>query len=237
MQFGQLRRREFITLLGGAAAWPLAAHAQQPVMPMIGFLSSRASSGSATLIAAFHQGLKEAGYVEGQNTMIAFRWAEGHYDRLPALAAELVGMRVTVMVAAGGGPTPRVARAATTTIPIVFMTGDDPVAVGLVESFNRPGGNATGVSQLAIAMEAKRLEILRELIPKISVIAMLINPNNPQSSVQSKEISDAARVIGVQLHILNASTEQDFETVFPMLIRQQTEALIVGADPFFTSRS
>jgi putative ABC transport system substrate-binding protein len=227
-----MKRRDFITLLGGAAAWPGAVRAQQP-MPVIGFLSSRSPGESAHLVAAFRQGMKETGYVEGQGLAIAFRWAEGRYDRLPALAAELVNLRVPVIAATGGSVTALAAKAATATIPIVFATGVDPVELGVVASFNRPGGNLTGVSQFASVLAAKRLELLREIEPKANVIAFLANQRSPSTKSETKEMQETARTLGLQLQILSASSERDFETAFTTLIRRRAAALVVAADPFF----
>ncbi len=235
MQFDQLKRREFITLLGGAAGWPLAARAQQPSMPLIGFLNGASPDGYAPYVAAFRQGLKEAGYVEGQNATIEYRWAEGQYDRLPALAADLVRRQVTV-IAATSSPAARAAKAATSTVPIVFTTADDPIRLGLVVSLNRPGGNATGVSSLLVDLGSKQLGLLRELAPGTTAIAVLVNPNFPGTERQLRDVEVAARVLGLQLIVLRASTEREMETAFANVARQGGVALLVGVDPFFLER-
>jgi len=236
MQFDQMKRRNFITLLGGAAAaWPVTARSQQAAMPVIGFLSSRSPRESASVVAGFRQGLKEAGYREGQNVHIAFRWVEGQFDQLPALAAELVEIQVAVILAAGGTVTGLAAKAATATIPIVCI-GTDPDKVGLVASLSRPGGNVTGISPLSWPLEAKRLGLLRELVPRAAVIAVLINPNSPVAEMESEEIQAAARATGQQIHILNASSESNIDAAFTNLVQQRVGALLVGADPFFDSR-
>jgi putative tryptophan/tyrosine transport system substrate-binding protein len=230
-----MRRRELVLLFGGAlmAAHPLRA--QQKAVPMIGFLSSRSPSEAATVVAAFHQGLAGTGYVEEQNLAIEYRWAEGRYDRLPALAADLVGRQVDVIVATGGTPSAVAAKSATLTIPIVFISSD-PVKYGLVASFSRPGGNATGFSVLGDELLPKRLELLSELVPQARVIALLVNPNNTDTERSLGDMQDAARVKRVQLHILKADTESGIDAAFTFLVQLHARALVVGADPFFDGR-
>jgi putative tryptophan/tyrosine transport system substrate-binding protein len=231
-----VNRRQFITLLGGAvAAWPLTVRAQQGAMPVIGFLSSRSPGESASVVGGFRQGLKEAGYAEGRNVHIAFRWAEGRYDPLPALAAELVDIQVAVIVAVGGTQTGLAAKAATSTVPIVNI-GSDPDRVGLVASLNRPGGNVTGISVLSWPLTPKRLELLRELVPTIGIAGVLINPNGAHAELESREIQAAAQAIGQQIRILSAATEADLHTVFTSVAQHGIGALVLGADAFFDSR-
>jgi putative ABC transport system substrate-binding protein len=232
-----MRRRDFISLLSGAAAvWPLAGRAQQPAMPVIGFLNGGSPDGYAPMVAAFRQGLKEAGYVEGQNVTIEYRWAEGHYDRLPTIAADLVHRGVTV-IAATSTPAAFSAKAATTTIPIVFTTGADPVQLGLVNSLSQPGGNVTGVAQLNVELGPKWLELLHELVPTAKVMALLLNPTSPAAETQAREVYAAAGTRGLQLHVLHASAERDFDTVFAGLAQLKVSGLAIGgADPFFVSR-
>jgi putative tryptophan/tyrosine transport system substrate-binding protein len=230
-----MKRREFITLLGGASTWPLAARAQQP-MPVIGFLSARSPEDSSDPLAGFRRGLKEGGFVEGQNVVIEFRWANGEYSRLPQMAAELVRRHVNVIAAVGGELSGVAAKRATNIIPIAFATGSDPIKGGLVESFNRPGGNATGVTTLTNFMEAKRLGLLRELAPKAEVIGVLVNPNFPVSVIQLRDIEAAAPALGRRLVVAKASTDAELEDAFGRLIRERAEALLVGADPYFDVR-
>ena len=231
-----MRRRDFIIFLAGAmAAWPLAARAQQKAMPVIGVLSPASPGPFAPFMAAFRQGLSEAGYVEGQNLAIEYRWAEGHYDRLPALAADLVGRKVDLIMA-NSPPAALAAKSATSTIPIVFRGGADPVGDGLVASLARPGGNLTGVSFLADELTAKRLELLSELVPRAGVIALLVNPNNPSAERVIQEVQEAARAKGVQLSILKASTETEIDAAFASLSELAAGALLVAADPFLSSR-
>ncbi len=232
------RRDTLLALLafgaGGLVA-PLIANAQQPAIPVIGFLSSRSPSESTSLVAGFRQGLSEAGYVEGQNVHIAFRWAEGQYDRLPALAAELVRSRVAVIATVGGNVSGLAAKAATATIPIVAV-GSDPDKVGLVASLNRPGGNVTGVSPLNYLLDAKRLELLHELVPTAAVIAVLVNPTSPVAERQARDIKAAARVVGQQIHILYAGGERAIDASFASLTQQKAGALLISTDPFFNTR-
>jgi putative ABC transport system substrate-binding protein len=232
-----MRRREFITLLGGAAAaWPIAARAQQAGVPVIGFLNPASLDTRRDWIAAFYQGLAAAGYVEGRNVTIEYRWAEGRNDRLPALATDLVQRRVAVMVAADGTAAAVAAKGATATIPIVFMVGADPVELGFVESVGRPGGNMTGVSALAVGTAAKRLQIVHELIPATEEIAFLRNPTNPNfSALETRELQGAAVVVGVRLLLLNASNPPEIEEAFANIVAQRVGALLLGTDPLFIS--
>jgi putative tryptophan/tyrosine transport system substrate-binding protein len=228
-----MKRRQFITVLGGAVAWPLVARAQQPAMPVIGFLSSRTSAQAGYVIAAFRKGLEEAGYVEGRNVGIEFRFADGQNDRLPELAADLVRRQVAVIVAGGtSGP----AKQATTTIPIVFTTGSDPVVIGLVTSISRPDGNLTGATFYSAALIGKQLELLREIAPQSAQIGLLINPKAPSAESEVNDALTATRAVGLQLHVFRASTEPELETSFANLARFSNVALLVGVDPYFDSR-
>ena len=230
-----MKRREFITLLGGAAvARPLAAQ-QQPAMPVVGFLSTLSPTNmAANVMNDFRQGLKEAGFVEGQNVKVEYRWAEGHYDRLQALAADLVRGQVAVIAATGGEPSPQVVKAATQTIPIVFMANGDPVAAGLVASLNRPGGNLTGVTIFGMIAAGKRLELLRQLVPKASTIGYLMNPDNPNQELEN--VQDAARSLGQQILVLNAHGGQEIETAFTTIAKERIAGLLVASDPLFFDR-
>jgi putative ABC transport system substrate-binding protein len=230
-----MKRREFITLLGrGAVAWPFAARAQQPAMPVIGFLHPASPEAAARQMAAFRQGLKETGYVEGQNVGIEYRWAEGHYERLPALAADLVRREVAVIAATGGGGSS--ALAATATIPIVFNNVSDPVKSGLVASFNRPGGNITGTVSLDGPLVGKQLGLLQKLVPDAALIAVLVNPDNASAESATRDVQEAAHSTGQQLLVLRASTEGEFDAAFATMAQQKAEALLVASDPFFFSQ-
>jgi putative tryptophan/tyrosine transport system substrate-binding protein len=231
-----MRRRKFITLLGSAAAWPLAARAQQASVPIIGFMSSRAAPDSAYLVAAFRKGLGEAGYIEGQNVAIEFRWANGRYDQLPALAADLVKQNIAVLTAVGGEPSALAAKAATSTIPIVFTIGGDPMKIGLVATMNRPGGNATGVSLLAIEPEAKRLAMLHELVPKGALIAVLINPNFGDFESRTRELSAAARTLSRRIEYYKATSDAELELALSRIAQENAAALLPTGDPFFDTR-
>jgi len=232
-----MRRRELITLLGGAAvAWSFAARAQQQAVPVIGFLSMRSPEDIPHLRAAFRRGLAENGYVEGQNVTIEYRWARGQYDQLPALAAELAGRPVVVFVTAGGEPAALAAKAATSSIPIAFVIGGDPVKVGLAASYNRPGGNATGISILTSTLDPKRLGLLHQLVPQAATVGVLLNPNFPGSEGQLKAAQEAARAIGLQIFDLRASDDHEVEAIFETVAQQRIPALVVCADPFFDTR-
>jgi putative ABC transport system substrate-binding protein len=235
MQFDQLKRREFITLLGGAAAWPLAARAQQAAMPVIGFLASTSPTAWAPYLTAFKQGLREAGYIEGQNVTIEYRWAEGDYARLPALAADLVRRHVAVLVAVGGSSSAKAAKAASSTIPIVFTTGGDPVGLGLVASLNRPGGNVTGVALLVAEMESKRFGLLRDMVPTATLVAVLLNSRSPVSTTELNDVQEAARAVGQQIHILNASSEQDWTRPSRVLPSSESEHCSLARTLFSTA--
>jgi putative tryptophan/tyrosine transport system substrate-binding protein len=234
-----VRRREFITLIGSAAgAWPLAARAQQSAMPVIGVLSAEWPNLFTDRLRAFRDGLSETGYVEGRNLAIEYRWAEGRNDRLPELAAELVRRHVTTIVAAGTTPGALAAKSATTTIPIVFYVGADPIEVGLVTSLSRPGSNVTGVVTLNVEVAAKRLELLHEVVPKATIVALLINPSNTAlADTLTRDLEAAAHTLGLELHVLHASSEREIDTAFETLARLRAGALVIGADAMFNSRS
>jgi putative tryptophan/tyrosine transport system substrate-binding protein len=231
-----VRRRRFITLIGGAAAWPLVARAQQAAIPVIGLLSSRSPGEAAPSVAALRAGLAKVGYVEGQNVTIEYRWAEGHYDRLPALAVELTRRQVAVIVAMGGEPSALAAKAATQTIPIVFNSGGDPVKLGIVASLNRPGDNATGVSMLFVELGPKQLEMLHKLLPKVAVIAVLVNPTMASAEKETQDALAAGRALGKQVHIVTASREGEIGTAFGDVVKHGAGALLVAPDPFFFAR-
>jgi putative ABC transport system substrate-binding protein len=230
-----MKRREFISLLGGAAAaWPLAAGAQQPAMRVIGFLSARSPASGAFMAAAFRQGLSESGFVEGRNLRIEYRWAEGHYDRLAELADDLVRRQVAIIAAISGTPAALAAKAATTTIPIVFGNGGDPLTSGLVASLNRPGGNMTGMTFYTVALAGKRLELMRALVPTAGAMGFLVNRNNPAEEPEIRDAEAAARSHGVQLHVLNITSERDIDAAFTtILLERRVDALVVGSDPVF----
>jgi putative ABC transport system substrate-binding protein len=231
-----MHRRHFITLLSAAAAWPFAARAQQQAMPVVGFLSARSPEESEYLTEAFRQGLKDGGYVEGQNVAVEFRWARGQYDRLPEMATDLVSRRVSVLAAVGGDSAPLAAKRATSTIPIVFLMGSDPVSAGLVESFNRPGPNVTGVTLLTNLMEPKRLGLLRELAPGASLFGVLLNPSFPPAALQLQQIEEAARSIRQRITVVRASTDEELDAAFAALVEQRVDAMLVAADPYFNTR-
>ena len=231
-----MKRRAFISLLGGAAAWPLAARAQQPAMPVIGFLNSVSAGPFRQFVDAFRRGLNETGFVEGQNVMIDYRWAEGQYDRLPELATDLVRRNVAVIAATGGAASGLAAKAATVTTPIVFIHAVDPVKLGFVASLNRPGGNATGIYLFTAALEPKKLELLHELVPKAVVIGVLVNPRNPNVESVSTGLQTAARTLGLQTYVVNADTQREVGAAFATFVEQRIGALVVAADPFFNSQ-
>jgi len=231
-----VRRRKFIALIGGAGAWPLAARGQQSAVPVVGFMSSRSPEDSAHLVAAFRRGLAEGGFVEGQNVATEFRWANGDYDRLPAMAADLVNQQVAVIVAAGGEPAALAAKVATKTIPIVVGLGADPEKLGLVASLNRPGGNVTGVTLMTALMEPKRLGLLRDLVPGAALIGVILNPAFPAAARQLQEIEETARGIDQKIVVAKASTDEELEAAFSLLVREQVNALLVAASPYFDTR-
>jgi putative ABC transport system substrate-binding protein len=230
-----MKRRDFIALLGSAAAWSVAARAQQKAMPVVGFLNTASPGPSAPFVAAFHQGLRETGYVEGQNVAIEYRWAEDHYDRLPGLAADLVGRKVDVIVTIAAAPA-LAAKSATSTIPIVFAGVGDPVGFGLVDSLARPGGNLTGFSNINVELTPKRFELMSEMVPQARVIALLVNPNNTNTESIIRDMQKAARIKGVQLAILKAGMESEIDAAFATLVELHAGALLVAGDPFFFSR-
>jgi putative ABC transport system substrate-binding protein len=232
-----MRRREFNTLLGGvAAAWPLAARAQQAAMPVIGYLNARSRNDSPHLLEGFRRGLAENGYVQGETVLIEYRWALGQYERLPMLAAELAGRPVDVLAATGGEASALAAKSVTSTIPIVFSVGGDPVKMGLVASYNQPGGNATGINILTATLEAKRLGLLHQMLPQATAIGVLLNPNNPPAEVQSKEVEAAGRAIGLHIQSFWAGTDDEIDAVFATMKQQGIAALAVTAGPFFDTR-
>jgi putative ABC transport system substrate-binding protein len=230
-----MRRREFITFICGAAAWTLTARAQ-PAMPVIGFLSSRSPGESASVVAAFRQGLRETGFIEGQNLAIAFRWAEGRYDKLPALASELVSLPVTLLFAAGGPPSAFAAKGATSTIPVVFSAASDPVEIGLVPSLNQPGGNVTGMGIFNASLGTKRLELMKELMPNVAVIGYLVNPADGKGAIERETVTAASRALGIEVLVLNAKSESELDSAFAGLERLRIRALVVSGEPFFDSQ-
>jgi putative tryptophan/tyrosine transport system substrate-binding protein len=239
MQFGQLKRREFITLLGGTAvAWPLVAQAQQPAMPVVGFINTGMANASAGRVAAFRKGLSETGYTERQNVIVEYHWLEGHYERLPAVVADLVQRRVAVIATPGSTEAARVAKAATAAIPIVFGVAEDAVTLGIVASLARPGGNATGINFLTVETDTKRLGLMRELVPKATLFAVLINPANVTTAEStSKALKEAARALGLEVLFFNASTPGEIDTAFAAFVRERADALFIAGDGYFTSRS
>jgi putative ABC transport system substrate-binding protein len=229
-------RRSFITMFGGAAVWPLVAHAQQAAMPTIGYLHSGSPAAYSQLVAAFRQGLEETGYVEDRNIAINYRWTEGRYDKLPVLAAELVSDRVALIVAQGGDPSPLAARAATSTTPIVFTSSSDPVRLGLVDSLNRPGGNVTGFWAFTSLLGMKRLQFMRQLLPASTSIAVLVNPRNPNAEIGTTALRDAAQALGESLSFVDASSENEIDAAFASLRDRSVSALLVNTDPYFLAR-
>jgi putative ABC transport system substrate-binding protein len=237
MQFDQLRRREFISLLGGAAAtWPLAVRAQQAAMPLVGFMNINTAESVPDLVAAFRQGLKESGFVEGQNVAVEYRWAEGRYDRFPELAAEFVRRHVAVIAATGGEPSPQSAMAATQTIPIVFTANGDPIREGLVTNLRQPGGNVTGLTIFGPAAVTKRVQLMHQLVPQATIIAYLMNPNHPSGEIEMSAAQTAAGSLGKEILVVRASNERELDVAFTTMAQQQAGALVVASDPFFYSR-
>ena len=236
MRIALLKRRDFISLVGGAATWPLVARSQQAAMPVIGFMSGRSMADSGYLAESFRQGLRDTGYVEGESIGIEYRWANGDYDRLPGFASDLLQRNVLVLVAVGGDSSPRAAKQATSTVPIVFGMGGDPIQAGLVASFNRPGGNATGYTLLTNEMEPKRIGLLHELVPGASLLGALINPSFPPAARQLEDIENAIRSIKQNLFVARAVNDQDLETAFPSFVQQKAGAVLVAASPFFDTR-
>jgi len=232
-----VRRRDVLTLLGGAAVWTLPSRAQQPAMPVIGYLGPESPGLFASRLKAFQEGLAESGYAEGRNVAIEYRWAQGQYDRLPALAADLASLKVAVIAAPGGAPVALAAKSATATIPIVFEMGGDPIAVGVVDNLSRPRSNLTGVSSLSVEVSRKRLEFMHELLPTAAAFAVAVNPTSPTASSQLKNLDAAAETLGVQLHVLRASAEQEFDAVFAALPQLRTAGLVFTSDPYFANRS
>jgi putative tryptophan/tyrosine transport system substrate-binding protein len=230
-----IERRKFLATVGAAAAWPLAARAQQPTIPVVGFLNGASAWEYAYVVGAFRQGLKETGYVEGQNVAIEYRWAEGHYERLPTLVADLLSRHVTVIAA--NAPAAVAAKAATTSIPVVFVTAADPVKIGFVASLNRPGGNLTGVALLSVELAPKKLQILHELVPTERTVGLLVNSTNPNAETQSRDLQVAAQSLGLRLHVLHANSESDFDKAFAAMAQLRVGALVIGTDGFLNSRS
>ena len=232
-----MRRRDFLTLLGGATIWNLPSRAQSPPMPVIGYLGPESPGPFASRLKAFHEGLAESGYVEGRNVAIEYRWAEGQYNRLPGLAADLVSRKVAAIAAPGGAPVALAAKSATANITIVFEMGGDPVALGVVDSLSRPRGNLTGVSSLSVEVSGKRLEFMHDLLPTTSVFAVVVNPTSPTANLQLKNLQSAADSLGVRIHVLHASTEQEFDTVFSALPQLRAGGVVFTSDPYFANRS
>ena len=232
-----MRRRDFITLLGGTAAWPIAARAQQPVVPVIGFLSSGSAALFADRVRAFRQGLSEAGYIEGRNATVEYRWADGEIDRLPALAADLVRSKVNVIATNGGNAPALAARAATATLPIVFQVGGDPVEYGLAASLSHPGGNMTGVTLFAVELTQKSIELLHDVVPTATVVAALVNPTNVAAEAEIKELESATRALGLELHVLRARNEREFNAVFEKLAEGHAGGLVIAADAYFSTQA